>query len=403
MPERPEEEVLTLFPEKYEPLFQPYRYKVFYGGRGGAKSWSFAKALVIKSYEQPLRILCTREYQNSIADSVHRLISDQITALGLSPWFNITKASITSAAGSQFIFKGLQRSIQEIKSTEGIDIAWVEEAQAISEDSWEILIPTVRKDGSEIWISFNPDEETDPTYQRFVKNTPPDTIIQKVNWDDNPYFPEVLNRERLYMLKVDPEGYQHVWEGFCRQVTDAIILKGHYEVRTFDPPPEGTRLYYGADWGFSQDPTVLVRCWIQDNYLYVDYETYGVGIELDDIPERFETVPGAKQWPIKADSSRPETISHVRRRGFKISGAKKWSGSVEDGIAILKGFRKIIVHERCKHTAEECRLYSYKVDKQTNEILPTILDKNNHCIDAIRYALVDIIRSSNLFDGCDLT
>lgn len=396
-------EIDAVIIKDYEPLFLPYRYKTYYGGRGGAKSWSFAEALVFLAYQKPLLILCTRQFQNSIADSVHRTIRTQIERRGLDPWFNITKTSIKSAAGAEFIFKGLERSIQEIKSTEGIDICWVEEAQSTTEDSWEILIPTIRKEDSEIWISFNPDEETDPTYKRFVTRTPPNSITKKVNWRDNPYFPKVLDDERRYMLKVDPDAYQHVWEGFCRQVTDAVIFRGHYEVRTFDNPPEGTRLYYGADWGFSQDPTALVRCWIKDDTLYIDQEVYGIGMELDDTPGRFEEVPGSKLWPIKADCARPETISHVKRRGFNISGAKKWAGSIEDGITVLKGFKKIVVHERCKHTAEECRLYSYKVDKKTNEILPIIVDKHNNCWDAVRYALVDIIRASNLFDGCDLS
>ena len=398
-----ENDIHAHFPPKFKPLFQPHRYKIYYGGRGGAKSWSYAQALMWLAYQHKLRILCTRQFQNSIADSVHRTISDQIERYKLSPWFKVNKTSIVSHTGAEFIFKGLERSIQEIKSTEGIDIAWVEEAQSTTEESWEILIPTIRKEGSEIWVSFNPDEESDPTYKRFVTNTPPNSVCQKVNWQDNPHFPKVLDQERRYMLEVDPDAYQHVWEGYCRQVTDAVIFRGKYEVRTFDDPPEGTRLYYGADWGFSQDPTALIRCWIKDQCLYVDQEAWGIGVELDDTPALFETVPGAKLWPIKADNARPETISHVKRRGFKISGAMKWKGSVEDGITVLKSFRKIIIHERCKHTAEEARFYSYKTDKKTNEILPIIVDAWNHCFDSIRYALVGVIRESNLFDGCDLS
>jgi len=388
-------------PAKFQPLFEPHRYKVFHGGRGGAKSYSFASALIVKAHMEPLRILCTREFQSSIADSVHRLLSDRIEALGLSEWFDVTRAEIRSSSGSLFIFKGLQRSIQEIKSTEGIDICWVEEAQAISENSWKILIPTIRKDNSEIWISFNPDEETDPTYRRFIENTPPQLLRVKVGWEDNPYFTDVLDLERRYMLRIDPEAYDHVWGGECRQISEAAIFRGRYEISTFVEPPEGTRLYYGADWGFSQDPTALVRCWIDDKCLYVDHEAYGIGIELDNLPEMFMTVPGAEDWPIKADSARPETNSHMRRRGFNVEGAEKWKGCVEDGIAVLKGFEKIIIHERCKHTAEEFRLYSYKVDRQTDDILPLIEDKHNHCIDAIRYGLGGVIRQSNFFDDCE--
>jgi len=368
-------------------LFHTARYKIYYGGRGGAKSWSFARALVALAYTKSLRIICTREFQNSIADSVHRLISDQISAMGLDRWFTVNQNSITSSAGAQFIFKGLQRSIQEIKSTEGIDICWVEEAQTISEQSWKILVPTIRKENSEIWISFNPDLEEDPTYQRFVVKTPPGSVLVKVNWSDNPHFPDVLDQERRYLERIDPDAYQHIWEGFCRRISDAIIFRGRFEVDDVDDPPEDTRLYYGMDFGFSQDPQALIRCWIKENTLFIDRENYGIGVELDHIGPFINAVPGAARWPIKADASRPETISHARRRGFNMLAAHKWAGSVEDGIAVLKGFEKIIVHPRCKHTAEEFRLYSYKVDPQTEEILPKIEDKHNHCVDALRYAV----------------
>lgn len=388
-------------PDKFQSLYTPARYKVFYGGRGGAKSWSFARVLVKRAARESLRILCTREFQSSIADSVYRLICDVIQSTGLSDLFEITQTSITSTSGSIFIFKGLRRSIQEIKSMEGINICWVEEAQTISNNSWEILIPTIRQAGSEIWISFNPEQEDDPTYQRFIINTPPDTIKVKVGWEDNPHFPEVLDAERLYMLSVDPEAYAHVWGGECRRISDAVIFRGRFEIGDFPPPPEGTRLYYGADWGFSVDPTALSRSFILDNTLYIDHEAYGVGVELDDIHRLFAQVPDADKWPILADASRPETISHVRRKGFNVSAAPKWSGSVEDGIAVLKGFRKIMIHERCKHTAEEFRLYSYKADPLTNDILPIIVDKHNHIIDSLRYGLSGYIKSSNFFDGCD--
>lgn len=393
---------VDVVPECFSDLFTPARYKIYFGGRGGAKSWSAAKALIKITYEKSLRILCTREYQSSITDSVHRLISDQILEMGLSDYFKITRTSITSTSGSQFIFKGLQHSIQEIKSTEGIDICWVEEAQAISETSWEILIPTIRKKNSEIWITFNPDEKTDPTFIRFVENTPPKAIKKKVGWEDNPHFPVVLNDERKYMLRIDPEAYEHVWGGNCRQISDAVIFRDRFEVSTFNAPDESIRLFYGLDFGFSQDPCALTRSWIRDNILYIDYEAWGIGIELDNMPEFIERVPGAPKWPIKADNSRPETISHICRKGFKCESAPKWPGSVFDGITVLKGFEKIVIHERCTHTAEEFRLYAYKVDKQTNDILPVIIDKHNHCIDSIRYALSGIIKQSNFFDNCSV-
>lgn len=395
---RPNLKTADIAPECFTGLFQPARYKIYFGGRGGAKSWSIARALVKAAYEKPQLILCTREFQSSIADSVHRLIKDQIADMGLAPYFNSTKTAITGTNGSQFIFKGLQHSIQEIKSTEGVTICWVEEAQAISETSWEILIPTIRKAGSEIWISFNPDQESDPTYKRFVENTPPESVKEKVGWEDNPHFPAVLDTERRYMLEIDPEAYEHVWGGHCRTITDAVIFKGRFEISTFGEPPPDTRIYYGLDFGFSQSPQAFVRCWIDGDSLKISHEAWGIGVELDDTADFLDQVPGARSWPIKADASRPETISHLKRKGFDVSAAEKWPGSVEDGLTILKGFRKIIIHERCKHCAEEFRLYKYKVDKQTNEILPLIVKKFDNFPDAIRYSLVGLIRHSNLLD-----
>ena len=378
----------------FEPLYLPARYKAFYGGRGGAKSWEFARALVAMAHTRKLRVLCAREFQNSIADSVYRLLKDQIDRMGLTGWFNVTQASIISlATGSEFLFKGLQRNINEIKSLEGVDICWVEEAQRVSADSWDILIPTIRKEGSEIWMSLNPHEVSDPTYQRFILNPPPGAVVVKVNWNDNPHFPATLDAERRYCLENDPDAYGHIWEGNPRILSDAVIMRGKYRVDVFEYPDDETRFYYGADWGFANDPTTLIRCFIHDKTLYIDHEAYGVGVDIDETPQLFDSVPGARAWPIKADSARPETISAMVNAGFNIAAAKKWPGSVEDGIAHLRGYKEIVVHERCKHVADEMRLYSYKVDRITNDILPIIVDKHNHCLDALRYALDGMITS----------
>jgi phage terminase large subunit len=372
--------------DKFAVLFQRARYKVLYGGRGGAKSWIIARTLIRLAARHRLRILCARQFQTSIADSVHKLLCDQIEAMGLSDEFYITDKSIESRTGSEFIFKGLEKSIREIKSLEGVDICWVEEAQSVSKSNWEILIPTIRKEHSEIWVSFNPDDENDATYQRFVVNPPPNSIVVKVGWEDNPWFPSTLDAERRHMLAVDPEAYEHVWGGFPRKISDAIIFNKRVSFETFETPP-GVRFLFGADWGFATDPTALTRSWIDDETLFVDYEAFGYGVEIDETPALFRSVAGAEEWPIKADSARPETISYMRRAGFNVTAAEKWPGSVEDGVAHLKGFKRIVVHERCKHVAQEFRLYSYKVDKQSGDILPIIVDKHNHGIDAIRYSL----------------
>lgn len=372
-------------------LDTPSRYKVWYGGRGSGKSWCVARLLILRAYQRKLRILCAREFQVSIADSVHRLLCDQIALLGLTPFFSITHTAIKSHTGSEFLFKGLHHNIAEIKSLEGIDLCWVEEAQRVGKSSWEVLIPTIRKAGSEIWATFNPDLKTDDTYQRFVVNPPPDAMVQQVNFDSNPWFSDTLYAEMDYCRRVDIDAYRNIWLGEPREMSDAVVFKGKYRVDRFETPPDA-RFFYGADWGFSQDPTVLVRCFIQGRCLFVDYEAWGIGVEIDQTPSLFDQIPLARRWPIQADSARPETISAICRSGFAISAAKKWPGSVEDGIAFLRQFEAIVVHERCTHTLDELGRYSYKTDRITGEVLPDLMDKHNHCIDALRYALGDYIQ-----------
>lgn len=385
------------FAPKFKPLFQPKRYKTFHGGRGGAKSWAAARALVIMAASNKLRILCTREVQNSIKDSVHKLLKDQIEMLGLNPWFRITNESITSASGSEFLFKGLRFDPLGIKSTEGVDICWVEEAQSVSSDSWAILIPTIRKEGSEIWVTFNPGEEQDPTYQRFIVNPPDDSITVEVNYYDNPYLPDTLRKEMEYCKRVDYEAYEHIWLGKPKSISDSVIFRNRYRVEAFpdDLWLQADRLFFGADFGFANDPSTLIRMFMLGTRLYIEYEAYGVGVELDEMPQFYDSIPEVRKWPVKGDNSRPETISYLARQGFSIDAAAKWKGSVEDGVTYLKGFEEIIIHERCKHTADEFRHYSYKVDKKTGDILPIIVDKFNHCIDAIRYGLDGYITSSD--------
>jgi phage terminase large subunit len=375
-------------------LFRPSRYKVAYGGRGGAKSWGFARALLVKAAERPLRILCARELQNSIQDSVHHLLKEQIDALGLGELFDVQQTVIRGRNGAEIIFSGLRSNITKIKSMEGVDIVWVEEAETVSDDSWSVLIPTIRKDGSEIWVSFNPREDTDPTYKRFVMNPPPEARVVEISSWDNPWLPDVLKAERDYLFRVDPEAAAHVWGGKTRRITDAQVLRGRYVIESFEPKPgDWGGPYYGADWGFSVDPTALVRCWVKDRTLYIEYEAYGVGVDLDDTPALFDTVPDARKNLIRADSARPETISHMRRHGYpRMVGVEKGKGSVEDGVEHLRSYERIVIHPRCPHAAEEARLWSYKVDKLSGDVRPELLDKHDHCWDAVRYALEPIIQ-----------
>lgn len=382
----PSSDIRIEIPPFYSFLAEPYRYKSIYGGRGAARSWSCARMLLGIAAARKKRILCAREYQSSIKDSVHQLLTGQIHELGLEQYYYITRDSIRSTIGSEFIFKGLHANTTEIKSTENIDYCWVEEAQSTSKDSWDVLIPTIRNVDSEIWLTWNTGEVSDDTYQRFVVSPPDNCISVKATYRNNPWFPDILERERAYLQRVDVDAYDHIWEGNPRKVSDACIFKNKFVVEEFEAP-ENTRFYYGGDWGFSEDPTALIRCYIIGNHLYVDYEAYGVGVELDEIDKLWSAVPGYKDWPIDCDNSRPETISYLKKNWqLKTQPADKWPGCVEDGIAFMRKFEAIHIHQRCKHVADEFQKYSYKVDKAGN-ILPVIIDKDNHCIDSVRYAL----------------
>lgn len=387
---------LTLqIPEKLLFLLnEKWRYKVAFGGRGSGKSFGYADSCIVKSIQSKVRILCARQLQTSIKDSVHKLLSDRISALGLNQYFDITRESIRCLkTGSEFIFKGIQNNVHEIKSMEGIDIAWLEEAQSVSQDSWDILIPTIRKEGSEIWVTFNPDREEDATYQMFVTNSRDNCKSVLVNYSDNPWFPQTLREEMEYCKSTDFGKYEHVWLGKTVISTEAQVFKDKFELKEFDTP-EDSRFFYGVDWGFANDPTALVRCFIKDRCLYIDYESGGVGIDFDEIPALFEAVPDVHKWKLLADCARPETISYIQQKGFNIEACPKWKGSVEDGVQYIRGFERVYIHPRCKHTYDEFKFYSYKVDKNNGEVLPILLDKDNHYIDALRYALNPYIQTN---------
>lgn len=375
-------------PETFEFLFdEDYRYRAAYGGRGSAKSHSFATALMAKARAQPLRILCCREVQNSIKDSVKRLLDDKIAQCGFGDFFESTDTQIRGKNGSLVVFGGLRTNPDTIKSLEGIDIAWVEEANRASKRSLEILIPTIRKPGSEIWFTWNPELPTDPVDVMFrgAAGPPPRSVVRKVNFDGNPWFPKVLRDEMEWDLIRDPDKHAHIWLGEYLRNSEARVFR-NWRVEAFETPMDVKRFYFGADWGFSVDPTVLVRCWFRDRTLFVDYEVWEVGCDLIDTPQLFDKIPGARQWPITADSENPQSISHMRRFGFtNMSAAIKGPGSVHEGVEFLKSY-DIIVHPRCKHVIDELTMYSYEVDEHTGQILPKLADKKNHTIDSLRYA-----------------
>lgn len=379
------------------PLLKPSRYKGAYGGRGSGKSHMFAE-LMIEAHilDANSRSVCVREVQKSLGQSVKRLLELKIQELNAGAYFEVQEAQIKAKNGQGLIiFQGMQNhTADSIKSLEGYDRAWVEEAQSLSQRSLDLLRPTIRKPGSELWFTWNPSKADDPIDVLLRGEKPPkDAIILPVNYDNNPWFPDVLKEEMEYDKRRDPDKYMHVWRGEYVRNSETRVFK-NWKVEEFDAPKDAIHRL-GADWGFAIDPTVLVRCHIVGRTLYIDYEAYMVGCEISNTPDLFMTIPDAEKWPITADSARPETISHMRRNGFpKIMPAVKGAKSVEDGIEWLKSF-DIVVHPRCTHTIDELTLYSYKTDPLTGKILPILEDKQNHVIDALRYACEGARRAAN--------
>ena len=387
-------EIEADFPDKLEFLFHPKRYKVIHGGRGSGKSWGVARALLVLAMKSKVRILCTREIQRSIKDSVHRLLSDQIEALGLGAYFEILQTEIRAKNGSQILFAGLANTTAEsIKSFEGCNIVWVEEAQTVSNRSWEILIPTIRAPGSEIWVTFNPQEDSDPTYTRFVTSPPPDLTAVRLNWNDNPWFPEELKKEKDYLYSVDPETAAHVWGGDTRRISDAQILRGRWIVKEFTPVHDlWDGPYHGIDFGFSQDQGTMIRLWIWEGDLYLEYEAAGLEVDTDELPALWDEIPGARGYVARADCSRPETISAVKRAGYnRVTACKKWPGCEEDGIDHLRSYKRIVIHPRCPLAIQEAKLWSWKKDRLTGDVLRVTTGKFDNTWAAARYSLEPII------------
>lgn len=378
----------------YKPLWKnAKRRNYIYGGRGSGKSHDVAEYCLFRAYQSKIKVLCTRELQNSIADSVYSLLKNKITDMKLDFFFTVYKDRIVGNNGSEFIFKGIHNNVSEIKSMENISIAWLEESQSLSRESIDVIVPTIRAPGSILIFTFNPYKDNDPIYVE-MKNATEDDLVIKANYSDNPWFPEELRLEMERDKKNDYQKYLWVWEGECLGLSDAQIFRGKYVIENFETP-KNADFHFGADWGFANDPTTLVRSFIVGNDLYIDMCAGKVGCDLEDTPSLFNEVQGSSIYPIYADSARPETISFMRSKHYNVIAAEKWNGSVEDGIQYLRSFSCIHIHERCKAVAEEFDLYQYKVDRQTGEVLRIPVDKFNHYIDAIRYSLTVPMRSAN--------
>ena len=388
-------------PEKLVDLFEAprgsYQYRAMHGGRGSGKSFGAAKMAAIWGLIEPLRILCTREFQASIKESFHAELK---AAIASEPWleahYDVGVDYLKGANGTEFIFRGLRHNSSSIKSLAKIDLTIVEEAEDIPEVSWLALEATVfRQPKSELWAIWNPRLDGSPVDLRFRKSPPDNAAIVCLNWNDNPFFPVGLNELRQReQSRLDPATYAHVWEGAYLQNSDAQIFGGKVEVRAFEPAQGWNGPYYGGDFGFSQDPTAAVEVWIAGDEILIRREAFKTGLELDDTaPFVTGKIPGFEREVSRWDNARPESISHLKRHGLpRAQSVDKWKGSVEDGIAYLRSFRKIVIHPECDNMQREARLYSYKVDRLTGDVTTAIVDAHNHGWDAVRYAVGPMIR-----------
>lgn len=391
------------FPDKLRCLFGPARYKVLYGGRGGAKSWGIARALLIIGAGRKIRVLCAREIQSSIKDSVHKLLSDQIASLGLSSFYEIQQSAVIGKNGTEFAFVGLRHNVDQIKSFEGIDICWVEEAQTVSKGSWDTLIPTIRKDGSEIWISFNPEFEQDETNQRFVVKPPANAVVKKLTWRDNPWFPKVLRAEKDALRDRDPDAYLHVWEGGYKRVLEGAVYAK--ELRAAETDDRITKVPYERlkpvdtfwDLGKRDATSIWFAQVVGFEYRVIDfYENRGYGIDhylkiLQEKPYLY----GRDYLPHDANMTlvgQPRSIKQqMQDKGRKVDIVPKLSKA--DGINAAR-----TIFPNCYFDAEKCaeglhalRHYKYEVDQETGLFSKEPAhDWSSHAADAFRYMGVSI-------------
>jgi phage terminase large subunit len=389
-------------------FMKPARTRVFKGGRGSGKTRGIALRSALRVYQLAEMgvegvFLASREHLNSLDESSMEEIKGAIRSVPwLADYFDIGEKYIrTRNRRISYAFAGLRHNLDSIKSKARIIGNWTDEAENVSEVAWRKLIPTIREEGegwvAENWISYNPESAESATHRRFVASPPDDCIVTEVNWRDNPWFPDILNKQRLEDQRIRPEVYDHIWEGAFLTMTDAQIFAGKFAVEEFEPMPTWDGPYFGLDFGFANDPTAAVEAYINQRTLYVRREAGKVKLELD-ATGSFVTdrIPGAAKAAIRADSARPESISYLRRHGMPgIIAVDKWPGSVEDGIDHIKSYERVVIHPDCQQTAREFRLYSYKVDRNTGDILRVVVDANNHYIDALRYALGPMVRASS--------
>jgi phage terminase large subunit len=399
-------QIVRSIPTWAQPLIQPATYKGAWGGRAGGKSHFFAESVVeALAFNPDMRIVCIREIQKSLKFSAKILIEDKIRALGVSKHFQVLSSEIRRVDGSGFIiFQGMQdHTADSIKSLEGFDIAWVTEAQNLSQRSLDLLVPTIRKDTSELWFDWNPDQPHDPIDQMFrgEHGAPKNSVLATVSYLDNQWVSQKTLQDAETARERDTHTYLHIWLGHYNVRSKLQVFAGKWRIDEFEPDRKTwDGAYYGGDWGFSQDPCAAIRCWIHDECLWIDYESWEIELEIDNIAQRWiDDIPGIADHVVRADSSRPDTISHVKSKGEhntrlnipKLIACEKGKGSVESGVEFIRSFKEVVIHSRCVHTQEEFRLYQYKPNA-AGDPTTTILDKNNHLIDALRYALEPLIK-----------
>ncbi|RYL25101.1 PBSX family phage terminase large subunit [Acinetobacter piscicola] len=384
-------------PEKLLPAFDNlskaiYDAIVWEGGRGGAKSEALAHIGIMESYIDDGVILCCREIQKSIDDSIYSMLVAKISQLGLDDQFKILNNEITNlVTGARFIFAGLKSNVTSIKSITKLRVVLVDEAENVSQNSWDVLRPTPRYGKVRIYVVFNPKFETDPTWQEFVAKKDERTLHINIGWRDNPWFPESLNNQRLRDAKGDAGRYLWIWEGKFLKLSEASIFGKKLRQREFEIDESFGDPMLGVDWGFSTDPVAAIEAYVKDRTLYIRNAASRVGLELDDTAAwLYRHIPKLKTNTSRADSSRPETISKVQKDKEcplpLLKACVKWSGSVEDGVVYIQSFDEIVIHPDADDCYAELMAYSYKKDK-FDEVTTEILDKDNHYADALRYAL----------------
>ncbi|MDQ1759011.1 PBSX family phage terminase large subunit [Achromobacter xylosoxidans] len=396
------------FPEKLQCLFEPARYKVAHGGRGSAKSWSFARALLALGAQRKLRILCTREVQKSIKDSVHKLLSDQIEAIGLGWFYVVQNNEIRGANGTEFLFAGLaDHTVESIKSYEGVDVVWVEEAHKVSKRSWDILIPTIRKEGSEIWISLNPELESDETYSRFVLDPPGNAVVVQINYSDNPWFPDVLEQERVECLRRDPKGYPQIWEGKCLPAVAGAIYydemaaaqeQGRITNVPYDPM---LKVHVILDLGWNDAMFVsLVQRGLSDLRVIETFEEshktldwYSAELRKRNLNWGTMFLPhDGRHKDFKTGKSSQEIMEAM---GWTVAITP--SLSVEDGIRTTRmAFPRMYFDKTKSARIVQCaKRYRRSVNQQTNEPGAPLHDEFSHGADNLRYIAINADQMTN--------